>query len=194
VCREGEAGDRMYIIQAGEAKVVKGGAGQEAVLAYLGQADHFGERALILNEPRYASVVALTDLACFSLRREAFERLRLAAPQLQEQLSRRLEQYPQAAELARKFGARPPARRDADSPPREPAWENLGEQEVPPRAPVRFSRPRTWLGFRKPFPFVPQQDETDCGAASLAMVAWYHDVPLSVEWLRELAHVGPEGA
>src|SRR5437588_164509 len=44
VCREGEPGDRMYIIQAGEAKVVKGSAGQETVLAYLGQADYFGER------------------------------------------------------------------------------------------------------------------------------------------------------
>ena len=193
VCREGELGDRMFIIQTGEAKVVQGRQGQETVLAYLGQGDYFGERALVLHEPRYATVVALTDLACLSLSRANFEHLIQSAPQLQEQL-RRLEQYPAAEELARKYGVRAPRRRADEAAPPELGWEKLDGRPALPQRPAPGPRRRTWFGFPEPFPFVPQEEETDCGVAALAMITCYYHVPLSVERLRDLAHLGSEGA
>ena len=39
----------------------------------------------------------------------------------------------------------------------------------------------------KPFPFLPQLDETDCGAACLAMVAKFHGKRLPISRIRELA-------
>ena len=68
---------------------------------------------------------------------------------------------------------------------RQVSGENLPPREETP--PLR----RGW--FRK-YPWVPQHDETDCGAAALAMVARAYGVRLSVGRLRETANVGREGA
>ena len=42
----------------------------------MGPGEYFGERALVTSEPRMASVVALTDVKCLCLSREAFNMLR----------------------------------------------------------------------------------------------------------------------
>jgi hypothetical protein len=42
----------------------------------MGPGEYFGERALVTSEPRMASVVALTDVKCLCLSREAFTMLR----------------------------------------------------------------------------------------------------------------------
>lgn len=55
-------------------KVFEEGGKEENVKSY-SQGDYFGELALIKNEPRAASVVALTDCKLLSLDRSAFKRL-----------------------------------------------------------------------------------------------------------------------
>ena len=49
-------------------------------------------------------------------------------------------------------------------------------------------------GLFTKFPWVRQYDETDCGAACLAMISRYYGKRLSVARLRDLANVGREGA
>ncbi len=59
IFREGDVGDRLYIILDGKVRITKHipGAGEEA-LAILGKGDFFGEMALIDNEPRSADAKA----------------------------------------------------------------------------------------------------------------------------------------
>ena len=44
-----------------------------------------------------------------------------------------------------------------------------------------------WRRLLHVYPFVAQHDETDCGAACLAMITAYHGVPVGVARLRDLA-------
>jgi MFS family permease len=68
IVREGEAGDRFYIIDRGTVEVVIGG--RHARLQ--GQGEGFGEIALLRNVPRTASVVARGEVGLFSLSRDVF--------------------------------------------------------------------------------------------------------------------------
>jgi len=57
IIREGEAGDQLYIIKSGDVRVSEGQQPEERGLKLLGSGDYFGERALICDQPRAASVV-----------------------------------------------------------------------------------------------------------------------------------------
>jgi eukaryotic-like serine/threonine-protein kinase len=59
ILREGDAGDAAYMITGGECRAFRTAFGQEETLATMGVGDVFGEMALLLYEPRAASVVAV---------------------------------------------------------------------------------------------------------------------------------------
>lgn len=62
---EGEPGDYFYIIKEGEAVVHQSApGGQRRKVNHLFRADFFGERALLVSEPRIATVGAGADAAC----------------------------------------------------------------------------------------------------------------------------------
>jgi type VI secretion system protein ImpH len=68
VCRQGEAGDVMYVVRRGSVKVVRRGEdGVGRHLATLGAGDYFGELALITNKFRRASVVTLEECELLEL-------------------------------------------------------------------------------------------------------------------------------
>lgn len=66
VVRQGEPGDRFYVVLEGSAAVIVG----ERIVRTLAPADHFGEIALLHDTPRTATVRGLTDLRLFSIDRE----------------------------------------------------------------------------------------------------------------------------
>jgi Cyclic nucleotide-binding domain len=68
VFRQGDAGDRFYVIENGEADVV----GDGRVVNTLGPGDCFGEIALLRDTPRTATVRARTALGLYSLARPEF--------------------------------------------------------------------------------------------------------------------------
>jgi CRP-like cAMP-binding protein len=68
VVREGETGDRFYVIDDGEAAVTAGGEERRR----LGPGEFFGEIALLRDVPRTASVVAVSDLELHALERADF--------------------------------------------------------------------------------------------------------------------------
>jgi MFS family permease len=68
VLRQGEAGDRFYIVRSGDLDVVVDGHPAGA----LGAGAAFGEIALLRDVPRTASVVARTAVALSALEREVF--------------------------------------------------------------------------------------------------------------------------
>ena len=68
VFEQGEAGDRFYLIESGEATVVRDGQ----QVARLGPGDYFGEIALVRDVPRTASVRAESALTLLTLDRDEF--------------------------------------------------------------------------------------------------------------------------
>jgi CRP-like cAMP-binding protein/predicted MFS family arabinose efflux permease len=66
IIRQGEPGDRFYVVGSGELEVSANGAR----VATLGAGDCFGEIALIEDTPRTATVTARTDTDLYTLGRE----------------------------------------------------------------------------------------------------------------------------
>ncbi|MDW8349505.1 MAG: cyclic nucleotide-binding domain-containing protein [Verrucomicrobiae bacterium] len=90
--REGDDGDLLFIIWAGEVNVIKETeSGQQKVLATLSRGDIFGEIALLNNVKRTTSVVATTPVDCLILKRDDFQReivSRLGAQTVAEKIQR----------------------------------------------------------------------------------------------------------
>ncbi|CCG83066.1 cAMP-dependent protein kinase regulatory subunit [Taphrina deformans PYCC 5710] len=72
VIRQGDVGEQFFMIESGEADVVKDG---EGVIAHLSKGDYFGESALINDAPRNATIQAASRLKVATLGKRAFVRL-----------------------------------------------------------------------------------------------------------------------
>jgi eukaryotic-like serine/threonine-protein kinase len=59
ILREGDAGESAYIIVSGKCRAYRKLEDREETLAEMGPGDVFGEMALLLDEPRAASVIAM---------------------------------------------------------------------------------------------------------------------------------------
>lgn len=69
VVRQGEAGDRFYVLLDGDVEVLRDGE----PVARLGSGDFFGETALLFDCPRTATVRANGPCVTWSIARESFE-------------------------------------------------------------------------------------------------------------------------
>jgi CRP-like cAMP-binding protein len=76
VFREGELGDKLYLILAGKVRISRQlpGMGEEA-LAVLGPGEAFGEMSLIEDSPRSADALVHERARLLVITREAFEDL-----------------------------------------------------------------------------------------------------------------------
>ena len=76
VFREGETGDKLYLILSGKVRISRNlpGMGEEA-LAVLGPGESFGEMSLIDDTPRSADALVHEDARLLVITREAFEDL-----------------------------------------------------------------------------------------------------------------------
>jgi signal transduction histidine kinase len=73
IVREGEIGDRLYVITQGVVSIIKGYSGPaEEVIATRGPGDVVGEMSLLENRPRFATVVAKENVKVISVPFNAF--------------------------------------------------------------------------------------------------------------------------
>ena len=87
VIREGDQGDRFYVIARGRVEVTQAGLeGHATRMAVLADGDHFGEMALLSNAARNASVRTLTPTTLIALPRGQFANLVGRSPQLRARL------------------------------------------------------------------------------------------------------------
>jgi CRP-like cAMP-binding protein len=71
---EDDQGDSLYLLAAGQVKVVLiGEDGREIILSVLREGSFFGEMALLDDQPRSAHVIAMEDASLLVLRREDFQ-------------------------------------------------------------------------------------------------------------------------
>ena len=67
IIREGDVGDAAYMIASGQCRAYRTVEGQQETLATMGVGDVFGEMALILDEPRAATVEAVDEVTVLVL-------------------------------------------------------------------------------------------------------------------------------
>lgn len=186
---EGDAPGPMYIIVEGRARVFTGGDVAVRNLAYLRAGDYFGEMSILKDQPRSASVEALTDLQLLALDQAGLRELMGLSPEFRKVVEERMASYDYKRE------ARVPLDFAEEPLPAE-AVVNKVEVDAPaaeepaPETPKR--RPRKRRPKRR-VPFVRQIDEMDCGAASLAMVCRAFGRRVSLARIRQLAHTAYDG-
>lgn len=88
VFREGDLGDRLYIILSGEVEIRRRGAEGESTLARLGPGQCFGEMALVNMTRRNATVRCVSSLDLLSLPKKEFAVLAANLPDLRRSFER----------------------------------------------------------------------------------------------------------
>jgi ATP-binding cassette, subfamily B, bacterial len=99
VIREGERGDKLFVVARGKVAVTAGGS--ERPLAVLSDGDFFGEMALLSDAPRVATVRALQPCTFLVLDKQAFESMLEGNPDLRAAVDRvRASRLGQVAQTA----------------------------------------------------------------------------------------------
>jgi cGMP-dependent protein kinase len=78
-------GDALYIIREGQVDIYKDGV----KLRTMTKDSYFGERSVLLNEARSATVTASTDVSVLALRKEVF--MSIIDSSIRRQLHKRIE-------------------------------------------------------------------------------------------------------
>jgi NADH dehydrogenase len=101
IFRQGEHGDRLYIVVDGEVEVVQETGAGEVVLATLGAGEWFGEMALVDSAPRNATARSVTDVKLLTVNDAAFDTLFRHLPPLRGVFQRMIEERMTATIAAR---------------------------------------------------------------------------------------------
>ena len=75
IIREKDDADCMYFIEKGKVRVTVSDGKNDQEVSQLTEGEYFGELALVMKQPRSASVFALGEVKCAYLNVDAFERL-----------------------------------------------------------------------------------------------------------------------
>ena len=193
VIREGEPPGPMYVVEEGRLRAFRSEGGAARDLDFLRKGDFFGERSLFRDEPRAASIEAVTGCSLLRLPVEKFRRLLAEQPEFRARLEERIRQYdyhalarvpldfadeilPAEAGLGEQLPARPGPLGGA-----EDAVELAGGAPAPARRP------------RRGFPHLFQLDEADCGAACLAAVCRHFGRSVAISHIRRLVRTSTDG-
>jgi CRP/FNR family transcriptional regulator, cyclic AMP receptor protein len=88
--REGDRGEKMYVIRSGKVQIWKRISESEITLAMLGAGEFFGEMALLEGLPRSASATVAEDSLLIEVEQPAFETLVRSRGEIAVRLMRRL--------------------------------------------------------------------------------------------------------
>jgi len=81
ICKEGQQADSMFIIKSGIVQIFcDDGKGGKKILTHLKLGEYFGEMALLTEEPRTASAIALAETEVIRLKKDSFHTLLKTSP------------------------------------------------------------------------------------------------------------------
>lgn len=218
ILTSGEVPDSFFLIQSGRVSVLK----EDKVQATLTSGDTLGGSALVEQPPvgNFYTIRADGPVQTLALAAENFCQLLIDVPQVRAYFEERAA-FTRADDAVEHFASVTTRVRDeaaaevkekslsaGEIPTFEPSdvsrpdapisSEKLDQVEelAPDTGPVAEQQPSGSIGFyqRWQFPYIPQHEEVDCGAASLAMITAYYDRPVGVSRLRDLAGVSTSGA
>jgi CRP/FNR family transcriptional regulator, cyclic AMP receptor protein len=92
ICRQGEIGDCMFVVQAGQVDVIQGESGHEIVINNLRPGDIFGEMTIIDRQPRSATARAKGNARVLTLDKRSFLRRVHEDPSLAFQILKQMTQ------------------------------------------------------------------------------------------------------
>jgi small-conductance mechanosensitive channel/CRP-like cAMP-binding protein len=125
--RQGAVAHWLYILASGKAEVrVSGEDGTTKTVAEIGAPGFFGEMGLLTGDPRFASVVAMTDAECYRLDKEVFERILQERPELAHAMSQLLARR-RVELIAEREGLDAAARRSREETERARILERIQE-------------------------------------------------------------------
>ncbi|MGZ8846239.1 MAG: cyclic nucleotide-binding domain-containing protein, partial [Pyrinomonadaceae bacterium] len=88
ITRQGAEAHWLYLIARGEAEVrISVDGGLSDPIATLHKGEFFGEMGMMTGEPRTATVIALSDVECYRLDREAFQDVLQQRPEIAEDIA-----------------------------------------------------------------------------------------------------------
>ncbi len=90
VFKQGDSGDLMYLVQAGEVEVLQDLGGHENQIAVLERGDFFGEMAVLDQEPRTHSVRTLSDAKLVKIDRAGFQSMLMRNAEIAVRMIRKL--------------------------------------------------------------------------------------------------------
>ena len=86
IIKQGDVGEKFYIIRSGNVEAVKEVDGKEELLSTLGPGDFFGELALLEKQPRVATVRAVDEVEVLTLSKDLFEQVVESSASFEDQL------------------------------------------------------------------------------------------------------------
>ncbi|HUN54644.1 MAG TPA: cyclic nucleotide-binding domain-containing protein [Smithella sp.] len=94
VFQEGDPGDSFYVIKSGHVQVIQLSKDkkEELVIAQLDPRDAFGEMALLIGQPRSATIKTNDEVELYQLKREDFSYLMRHNPELLIRMNRLIDQ------------------------------------------------------------------------------------------------------
>jgi CRP-like cAMP-binding protein len=87
---EGDEGIDLYVIQAGQVRITRGGAAEPRIVANLRAGDFFGEMSVVLGEVRTARAVAFGRTELLELDGETLEAMCIERPEIAIRMIQRL--------------------------------------------------------------------------------------------------------
>lgn len=106
---EGDQGESMYLVWSGQVVILRGDPDAPVVLAFRKPGEIFGEMALLENQPRSATVIALDNTRLLKINRTGFEQLLQESPHISRSIMgilsarlRRMNEERSSGELSEK--------------------------------------------------------------------------------------------
>ena len=86
IIKQGDVGDKFYIIRSGHVEVEKETEGKTEILTTLGPGDFFGELALLRKTRRAATIKAIEKVELLTLSKEIFTEVVESSASFEDQL------------------------------------------------------------------------------------------------------------
>lgn len=196
VIRQGDTPGPIFIVEEGKLRAFGQDGQRQRDLAFLRKGDLFGEISVAKDQPRRATVEALSDCRLIKISETTFGKLYAGYPEFRAKIEERIAQYEykKTARLPLDFAEEilPANSAPAEQVSARQLDERRTDAQRGPFATDDGHFVKTGKRIRR-FQHIKQIDEMDCGAASLAMVCRHFGRKVSIARIRQVVNTATDG-